>query len=84
VTVSGSWDDPGLDQDGIAWAREVIDAQRAWEHPGAYANYISRQESPLEASAMYGSAIYGRLAQVKQAYDPGNMFRSTRNIIPEP
>ena len=82
VTVSGSWDDPGLDQDGIAWAREVIDSVRAWEHPGAYSNYISQQESRLEASAMYGSAIYSKLAQVKRAYDPDNMFRSARNIIP--
>ena len=82
VTVSGSWDDPGLDQDGIAWAREAIDSVRAWEHPGAYSNYISQQESPQQASAMYGSAIYSRLAQVKQAYDPDNMFRSARNIIP--
>ena len=82
VTVSGSWDDPGLDQDGIAWAREVIDSVRAWEHPGAYSNYISQQESRLEASAMYGSAIYSQLAQVKRAYDPDNMFRSARNIIP--
>ena len=82
VTVSGSWDDPGLDQDGIAWAREAIDSVAAWQHPGAYSNYISQQESPLEASVMYGSASYSRLAKVKQAYDPGNMFRSARNIIP--
>ena len=82
MTVSGSWDDPGLDQDGIAWAREAIDSVRAWEHPGAYSNYISQQESRLEASAMYGSAIYSKLAQVKRAYDPDNMFRSARNIIP--
>jgi FAD/FMN-containing dehydrogenase len=82
VTVSGSWDDPGLDQDGVAWAREAIDSVRAWEYPGAYSNYISQQESPVEASAMYGTAIYSRLAQVKRAYDPDNMFRSARNIIP--
>jgi hypothetical protein len=82
VTVSGSWDDPGLDQDGIAWARQAMDSVRAWEHPGAYSNYISHQESPVEASAMYGSAIYARLAQVKRAYDPGNMFRSVRTVIP--
>jgi FAD/FMN-containing dehydrogenase len=82
VTVSGSWDDPGLDQDGIAWAREAIDSVHTWEHPGAYSNYISQHESPQQASAMYGSAIYSRLAQVKQAYDPDNMFRSARNILP--
>lgn len=82
VTVSGSWDDPGLDQDGIAWARAAIDSVGAWQHPGAYSNYVSQPESPLEASAMYGSAIYARLAQVKQAYDPGNMFRSARTITP--
>jgi len=82
VTVSGSWDDPGLDQDGIAWARAAIDSVGAWQHPGAYSNYVSQQESPLEASAMYGSAIYARLAQVKQAYDPGNVFRSARNVTP--
>jgi FAD/FMN-containing dehydrogenase len=82
VTVSGSWDDPGLDQDGIAWARAAVDSVRDWEHPGAYLNYISHQESPAEAAAMYGSAIYARLAQVKRAYDPGNVFRAARTIIP--
>jgi FAD/FMN-containing dehydrogenase len=82
VTVSGSWDDPGLDRDGIAWAREAVESLSAWEHPGVYANYISQHESAQRASAMYGPAIYSRLAQVKQAYDPGNMFRSARAIIP--
>jgi FAD/FMN-containing dehydrogenase len=82
VTVSGSWDDPGLDRDGIAWAREAVDSVRAREHPGAYSNYISQEESPQEASAMYGSAIYSRLARIKQAYDPANMFHSARGVIP--
>jgi Berberine and berberine like len=84
VTVSGSWDDPGLDRDGIAWAREAIGSLSAWEHPGAYANYISQREGAQQALAMYGPAIYSRLARVKQAYDPGNMFRSARAIVPAP
>jgi FAD/FMN-containing dehydrogenase len=82
VTVTGSWDDRGLDLDGIAWAREALAALQPWGQPGGYVNYVSQLESPQQASAMYGSVIYPRLAQVKRAYDPDNVFRSTRTVIP--
>ncbi|HKR49990.1 MAG TPA: FAD-binding oxidoreductase [Pseudonocardiaceae bacterium] len=82
VSTYGSWDDPVLDPKGIAWARESMNSIRQWKHPGAYLNYVSQEESPEDASEMYGSAIYSRLAQVKRLYDPDNVFRSARSVIP--
>jgi acyl-CoA synthetase (AMP-forming)/AMP-acid ligase II/FAD/FMN-containing dehydrogenase len=82
VSVYGSWDEPALDVDAIAWTRETKRSLAQWEHPGEYLNYVSHQESPQDAPRMYGSAIYSRLAQVKRRYDPDNLFRSARSVTP--
>jgi FAD/FMN-containing dehydrogenase len=83
VSVYGSWDDPALDRDGTAWAKETFDLVRGWELPGSYSNYVSQEEGSEEAAEMYGQAIYSRLAQVKRMYDPDEVFRFTRVVVPE-
>ncbi|WP_157240263.1 BBE domain-containing protein [Catenuloplanes japonicus] len=46
-------------------------------------NFISPDEG-LTATALraiYGAALYDRIADVKQKYDPSNMFRHNHTIV---
>jgi FAD/FMN-containing dehydrogenase len=59
-----------------------------WEaiHPhsagGAYVNFMMDDEGQARVKATYGGN-YDRLARVKAAYDPDNLFRVTQNIEPQ-
>ena len=39
-------------------------------------------EEAVDAAAIYGPERYARLAAVKKAYDPTNMFRINHNVAP--
>ncbi|MFI0403744.1 MAG: BBE domain-containing protein, partial [Cyanobium sp.] len=47
---------------------------------GAYINFLTQEEGDRVAFA-YG-ANYARLVELKQTYDPGNVFRMNQNIAP--
>ncbi|MEU0369596.1 FAD-binding oxidoreductase [Streptomyces sp. NPDC006283] len=48
---------------------------------GSYVNFIGEQESADRVRATY-RGHYDRLASVKHAYDPDNLFRANQNIPP--
>ena len=48
---------------------------------GAYVNFLG-SASEADVAAVYPPATYRRLAAVKRAYDPGNVFRRNHNIRP--
>jgi FAD/FMN-containing dehydrogenase len=48
---------------------------------GAYVNFLG-SASEADVAAVYPAATYQRLAAVKRAYDPGNVFRRNHNIRP--
>ncbi len=79
--VAGIWDDPADNEANIKWVRDYYDAI----HPhsgsdGGYVNFMSDDDDE-RAPANYG-ANYERLAQVKAAYDPDNVFHVNQNIVP--
>jgi len=77
---------------GTAMAPADYDAERAWvraywaalaEHApgiGSYVNFMTEYEEDRVRSS-YG-AKYGRLQQIKAAYDPENLFHLNANIQP--
>ena len=72
------WDDPAEDEPNIRWTRELAAATRPFATGGAYVNAASSDEKPR---AGYG-VNYDRLVQIKQRYDPTNLFRHNMNIAP--
>jgi hypothetical protein len=48
---------------------------------GAYVNFVG-DEGDERVHAAYPAATYARLAQIKQRYDPDNLFRLNQNIRP--
>ena len=67
---------------------DVERALEPWRTVAAYGTgtYINFQGSATDAdvAAAYPPATYARLAAVKSAYDPGNLFALNHNIEPAP
>ena len=64
-----------------AWVRSLSDAIR-YLAKGAYANFFDAADEPRLHQA-YPNSTYRRLVQVKQRYDPTNLFHRNLNIRPE-
>jgi hypothetical protein len=64
-----------------AWARRTWRAM-APHGNGVYVNFLDR-EGGERVRAAYGPGKYRRLAALKQAWDPGNLFRLNQNVTPD-
>jgi FAD/FMN-containing dehydrogenase len=80
MNVHGRWDNAAQDEPCIAWAREFFQASAPYASAGAYVNFMTAEEGERIATA-YGSN-YDRLLQIKQRYDPENIFHLNQNIKP--
>jgi FAD/FMN-containing dehydrogenase len=80
MNVHTRWENAADDARCIAWAREFFQAAAPHAAGSVYINFLTEDESGRIAEA-YGPN-YAQLAQVKQKYDPQNLFRSNQNIRP--
>ena len=74
------WMDPHDDESVLAWATEFHSAMAEHATGGVYVNLIADDETHRIPSA-YG-ANYARLVELKQQWDPTNLFSSNYNIPP--
>jgi len=63
-----------------AFTQAYFDALRP-AATGVYANFLE-DEGEARVHEAYPDLTYRRLAQVKRAYDPANLFRLNQNIRP--
>jgi FAD/FMN-containing dehydrogenase len=78
ISPESNWEDPAEDATNIAWGRDIVAAVGG----SAYLNFPGLLEAgDREAKASHG-ASFERLARVKAAYDPENVFRFNANIAP--
>jgi FAD/FMN-containing dehydrogenase len=63
------------------WARSTRDAMAAYGNGGMYVNFTGDADEQ-RTRASYPPETYRRLQQVKDAYDPTNIFRFNQNIAP--
>ena len=80
LDVIGQWTDPAEAQQHIPWVRECWQALDAHGMGGVYVNHLGADE-PERVREAFG-ANYARLVDVKQRYDPDNVFRFNQNIRP--
>jgi FAD/FMN-containing dehydrogenase len=73
------WTDPDQDEECIAWARDMHEAMAPHATGGVYANFVP--ESDGDQQAAYGEN-YDRLVEVKNRWDPENLFRLNHNVEP--
>jgi FAD/FMN-containing dehydrogenase len=74
-----SWQRPEDAERQMAWVDATVAALAAHAAP-TYVNYMT-SDDPAEVRRAYGDA-YLRLARIKRRYDPDNLFRRNRNIVP--
>lgn len=82
LNVHSRWEDPGLDQACISWARDTFQQLAPYATGGVYVNFLSQDEG-TRVQAAYG-AHQQRLAVIKRQYDPENLLRLNQNIAPAP
>jgi FAD/FMN-containing dehydrogenase len=77
--ILSQWDDPADSPGNMRWTRELFDAISP-HFRGVYVNNLGEEGTDRVRDA-YG-INYDRLADIKAAYDPDNVFRLNQNIRP--
>jgi FAD/FMN-containing dehydrogenase len=82
VTAEANWADAADDEVNITWARDLIVATQPLSNEGLYLNFPGFLEDGQQVMrAAFGSKL-DRLVEIKQKYDPSNLFRLNQNITP--
>jgi FAD/FMN-containing dehydrogenase len=77
--ITAGWIDPAEDEEHMAWARELHGTLASYDK-GVYVNYADEDGSEHTAAAFGDN--HDRLVEVKNAWDPDNLFRLNMNIAP--
>ena len=80
VGIFGTWRHPADDEANVAWVRGYHEAIRHWSLGAGYVNFSSGDDGGLARDMYRGN--HDRLARVKHAYDPENVFRLNQNLVP--
>ena len=80
LLILAQWADPAETERNIVWTRALFEAMQPFTASGVYVNDLG-EEGENRVRAAYG-ANFDRLAAVKAAYDPVNLFRANQNIRP--
>ncbi|MFC6731675.1 BBE domain-containing protein [Haladaptatus sp. GCM10025707] len=82
LNVQSRWVNEAEDDAHIAWARDLFTDMIPHSTGGVYVNFLSEGEGEDRIRAAYGPEDYDRLAEVKAAWDPDNVFHMNQNIKP--
>jgi FAD/FMN-containing dehydrogenase len=83
LIIFSAWEDTGESEVHIKWARDLSSGLVPHSTGGVYVNDIGREaeEGADVIQAAFG-ANYKRLVELKNKYDPNNLFRHNQNIRP--
>ena len=81
LSADSSWSDATQDEVNRAWVRTAMAIVEPDATVGRYVNGNS-DEGPAETRLFYGDAKVARLATLKRAWDPDNVFRRNQNVTP--
>jgi len=81
LNITGAWEKAEDDSANVEWARSAWRDMKKFSTGGTYINFLNEEESGERIQAAYGTN-YDRIARVKAAWDPQNMFRMNKNVQP--
>lgn len=80
LNIHTRWRNQSDDESCIAWARDFHQATEPFSQ-GVYVNFLS-DEGEDRVKDAYTDSVWQRLVQLKDKYDPTNMFCLNQNIKP--
>lgn len=80
LNIHTRWQNAADDERSIAWARELHGSTEKFSQ-GVYVNFLSN-EGETRVKDAYTDEVWQRLVEVKNKYDPDNVFRMNQNIKP--
>ena len=78
--IAGMWPDPADNEANTEWVRDYYAALAPHSQAGGYTNFASADDQQRVRDNF--GAGYDRLSEIKQRYDPGNLFHLNQNITP--
>lgn len=81
LNIAASWESPADDDVNIEWARASWRDLRGFSTGGTYVNFLTEEEGMDRVQAAYGDN-FKRLVEVKQKWDPTNLFQINKNVSP--
>src|SRR5262249_17440163 len=80
IIIAGTSQDASDNERTIKWVRDYYEAIRPYSEDGGYVNSMSADDE-ARVRANYRQN-YDRLVEIKNRYDPSNLFRLNQNIRP--
>ncbi|HEY7049219.1 MAG TPA: FAD-binding oxidoreductase [Jatrophihabitantaceae bacterium] len=77
--ITTRWESPHDTDENVTWARDLGAALEPFSTGQSYVNFIGDAD---RVRAAYPPETYARLVQVKDRFDPENVFRLNQNIVP--
>ena len=81
LLIPSVWTDPAATDANIRWTRETHAALSPHLAARRWLNYLGDDQANDAVQAAYGPN-YDRLREIKQRYDPANIFHHNHNIAP--
>jgi FAD/FMN-containing dehydrogenase len=82
IHILSLWSEAADDEANIAWTRELAAAMKPFTTGRVYVNFIGDEGEERVVAAFGGPERYARLRELKQRWDPDNLFRFNQNIKP--
>ncbi|HEU5057428.1 MAG TPA: FAD-binding oxidoreductase [Kofleriaceae bacterium] len=82
ANIASSWEKSADDAVNVGWTRETWEAVRPFGTGGAYINFMTEDEGSDRTRSAYGGPILARLAELKRRFDPDDLFRHTKRLVP--
>jgi FAD/FMN-containing dehydrogenase len=81
ATIGAVWERPDEGPVHEAWVTGFAEALRHGQGPGVYVGFLG-DEGEARVREAYPGPTWDRLAEIKDRYDPTNLFRINQNIPP--
>ena len=81
LNITSAWEKADADKANVDWTREAWNDMKRFSTGGTYINFLTEDEGAERTRAALGKGL-GRLGEIKAKWDPGNVFRTNRNIEP--
>ncbi len=81
MNVHTRWENATDDTKCVNWARKLFTDTKPHATGGVYVNFVS-DEGEARVHDCYPEEVWGKLVELKQKFDPHNLFRMNQNIQP--